>query len=168
MLHDLAAWEVSPNPPQLSQSALETDVFVDNPKLHILIATNSYGENIGFLSYYQNYSSWEGATGLHIGDLWVSPGWRRHGVATKLLNRVTDANRLHRIDVFVVKDNNARFFYERLGFEEQTQWTIYRLHPIPGSVGCFLQETQVPVRNPALIRERLFHPFVLLAGVLVQ
>lgn len=129
MLHELAASEGAPHPPRLSPSALETDVFSADPKLHMLVAKNASGENVGFVSYHVNYSSWEGAAGIHIGDLWVSPVWRNLGIGGALLKHVIDGNQHRRIDVFVVKDNDARFFYERLGFKEQTQWKLYRSEP---------------------------------------
>jgi len=111
---------------RLSPSSLERDAFTPDPKLHILIARHSSGDNVGFLSYHENYSSWEGAPGIHITDLWVSPAWRSQGVGAALLNRVLDANCHRRVDVFVIRDDDARFFYERLGFKEQTQWRLYR------------------------------------------
>jgi hypothetical protein len=40
------------------------------------------------------------------------------------------------VDVFVVRDNEARFFYEHLGFKEQTQWTLYRKEPRRSSALC--------------------------------
>jgi len=126
MLHELAASEGAPHPPRLSPLALERDVFAADTKLHILVAKNAFGENVGFVSYHVNYSSWEGAAGIHIGDLWVSPVWRNQGIGGALLEHVIDANRHRRIDVFVVTDNDAHFFYERLGFKEQTQWKLYR------------------------------------------
>ena len=129
MLHELAVWEGAPHTPRLCQSTLEKDAFAADPKLHILVAKNPSGENVGFLSYHENYSSWEGAPGIHIGDLWVSPAWRNRGIGAALLKHVSDANRSGRIDVFVIKDNRARFFYERLGFKEQTQWKLYRSEP---------------------------------------
>jgi ribosomal protein S18 acetylase RimI-like enzyme len=129
MLHELAAWEGAPHPPRLCQSTLERDVFAAGPKLHILVAKNPSGDNVGFLSYHENYSSWEGASGIHIGDLWVSPAWRNQGAGAALLRQVIDANQHRRIDVFVIEDNDARFFYERLGFKEQTQWKLYRVEP---------------------------------------
>ena len=126
MLHKLATWEGATHPPRLDQSTLERDAFAADPKLRILVARNSSDENVGFLSYYSNYSSWKGSPGVHIGDLWVSPAYRGQGVGAALLKQVIDANENSRIDVFVIKDNDARFFYERLGFREQTQWKLYR------------------------------------------
>ena len=98
-------------------------------KLHILVAEDQSGQLVGFISYYENYSSWEGAAGIHIGDLWVSPACRGQSIGAALLNRVMFSKEEQRIDVFVIRNNEARFFYEHLGFEEQTQWMLYRKNP---------------------------------------
>ena len=129
MLAELAAWEGASHAPRLSLSTLDTDVFGEDPKLHILVAEDHSRQLVGFISYYENYSSWEGAAGIHISDLWVSPTCRGQSVGAALLNRVMFSNEEQRIDVFVVRNNEARFFYEHLGFEEQTQWMLYRKEP---------------------------------------
>ena len=82
---------------------------------------------VGFLSYFKNYSSWEGKAGIHIGDLWVSPALRGQGVGSALLRAVLSQNEGKRIDIFVVRDNDARLFYERFGFKEQNRWCLYRI-----------------------------------------
>ncbi|HEY1744264.1 MAG TPA: GNAT family N-acetyltransferase [Granulicella sp.] len=129
MLAELAAWEGAFHAPRLSLSALDTDVFGEDPKLHILVAVDHSRQLVGFISYYENYSSWEGAVGIHIGDLWVSPACRDQSVGSTLLHHVTSSHEGQRVDVFVVRNSQARFFYEHLGFKEQTQWMLYRKNP---------------------------------------
>ncbi|SRR6266702_2180323 len=126
MLAELAGWEGAPHAPRLSPSTLDRDVFGENPKLHVLVAENQSRQLVGFISYHENYSSWEGAVGIHIGDLWVSPTCRGQSIGSALLNQVTDSHENRRVDVFVIRDNEARFFYEHFGFQEQTQWILYR------------------------------------------
>jgi ribosomal protein S18 acetylase RimI-like enzyme len=139
MLATLAAFEGAAHVPRLDATALARDVFVSNPgstpgstpKLNILIAEQAAGNDLkqiaGFVSYFRNYSSWQGKTGIHIGDLWVPPAIRGQGVGSALLRHVLAQNEGKRIDVFVIRNNNARIFYERLGFKEQTEWCLYRI-----------------------------------------
>ncbi len=131
MLADLASFEAAAHAPRLDAAALARDVFVPAPKLNILIAEKAVGNKFrqiaGFISYFENYSSWEGKPGIHIGDLWVSPERRGQGVGSALLRHVLSHNERKRIDVFVVRNNEARIFYERLGFKEQTEWCLYRI-----------------------------------------
>jgi ribosomal protein S18 acetylase RimI-like enzyme len=135
MLAALALFEGAPHAPRMDAAALTRDVFGSTagsaPKLNILIAEQVAGNDLrqiaSFVSYFRNYSSWEGKTGIHIGDLWVSPAIRGQGVGSALLRHVLAQNEGKRIDVFVIRNNEARIFYERLGFKEQTEWCLYRM-----------------------------------------
>ena len=127
MLADLASSEGAAHAPRLDDAALARDIFGHPPKLNILVAEDEPNHLVGFISYYENYSSWAGAPGIHIGDLWVSPLVRSRGIGAALLNRVICQGERRRVDVFVIRDNNARLFYERFGFKEQKQWCIYRM-----------------------------------------
>jgi ribosomal protein S18 acetylase RimI-like enzyme len=131
MLTALASFEGAAHAPRLDAGALAGDVFGSTPKLNILIAEQAAGKGLwqiaGFVTYFGNYSSWEGKTGIHIGDLWVSPAIRGQGIGSTLLRHVLCKNEGKRIDVFVVRHNEARIFYERLGFKEQTEWCLYRI-----------------------------------------
>jgi len=130
-LADLAFFEGATRAPRLDAAALERDVFGRIPTLNILIAEQASGNQFrqmdGFISYFRNYSSWEGKAGIHICDLWVSPEVRGQGVGSALLRHVHSQNEGKRIDVFVVRNNEARIFYEQLGFKEQTEWCLYRI-----------------------------------------
>ncbi len=131
MLAALASFEGATHSPRLDVAALARDVFGSTPKLNVLIAEQAPGNELrqiaGFVSYFRNYSSWEGKPGIHIGDLWVSLAMRGQGVGSALLRHVLSQNEGKRIDVFVVRDSEARIFYERLGFKEQTEWCLYRI-----------------------------------------
>ena len=131
MLRDLASFEGAAHTPRLDTVALARDVFGPTPKLNILIAEQAAGNDLrqiaGFVSYFGNYSSWEGKPGIHIGDLWVSPAIRGQGIGSALLRHILCQNEGKRVDVFVVRNNEARIFYERLGFKEQAEWCLYRI-----------------------------------------
>jgi ribosomal protein S18 acetylase RimI-like enzyme len=131
MLTDLASFEGATHAPRLDAAALERDVFGPTPTLNIVIAEQASGSQFrqmrGFVSYFTNYSSWEGNAGIHICDLWVSRERRGEGVGSALLRHILSQNEGKRIDVFVARSNDARIFYERLGFKEQTEWCLYRI-----------------------------------------
>jgi ribosomal protein S18 acetylase RimI-like enzyme len=131
MLNDLASFEGATHAPRLDAAGLERDVFGPTPTLNIVIAEQASGSQFrqmhGFVSYFRNYSSWEGNAGIHICDLWVSRDRRGQGVGSALLRHILSQNEGRRIDVFVVRKNEALTFYERLGFKEQTEWSLYRI-----------------------------------------
>jgi hypothetical protein len=80
VLATLASFEGAAHAPRLDAAALTRDVFGSTPKLNILIAEQAAGNHLrqiaGFVSYFRNYSSRGGKTGIHIGDLWVYPALR--------------------------------------------------------------------------------------------
>ena len=130
MLAELAAFEGAQCSPRMDEPTLRRDVFSSEPRLYILVAEKSGAEIVGFVSFYTNYSSWEGAPGFHIGDLWVSQTSRGNGVGAALMNEVVlrclqQGGR--RIDAFVVRGNPACAFYENIGFRERHEWSLYRL-----------------------------------------
>jgi ribosomal protein S18 acetylase RimI-like enzyme len=132
MLADLASFEGADNLPLLDSAALRWDVFGPAPRLHIVVAELTTGsstrELAGFVSWFKNYSSWVGRTGIHIGDLWIRPEHRGQGIATALLRNALAPFAGKRIDVFVVRTNQkARAFYEGMGFQEQQEWCLYRI-----------------------------------------
>jgi ribosomal protein S18 acetylase RimI-like enzyme len=131
MLAALASFEGAAHPPRLSQNSLARDVFASNPKLQILITEDEMHTFLGILSYFENYSTWEGEAGIHITDLWVEPEARGQGVGEALLRHVISLHERKRIDLFVLRNNTARMFYERLGFTEQKEWCLYRRNADP-------------------------------------
>jgi ribosomal protein S18 acetylase RimI-like enzyme len=132
MLGDLASFEGAEHRPRLDTAALARDVFSLDPKLTIFVAEKVDADQsralVGFISCFENYSSWQGQAGIHISDLWVSAADRGRGVGAALLRHVLSRYEGKRIDVFVVRGNDgARSVYERLGFKEQKQWCLFRI-----------------------------------------
>ena len=125
MLQRLARHEGTPHPPRLTAEALRRDAFGAAACLDVLIASKN-GEAVGFLTAYESYSSWEGGKTLHIGDLWVEPEMRGMGLGKFLIERIAQKFPARRIDVYVVRDNPSRKFYERMGFNDQRWLCLYR------------------------------------------
>ncbi len=131
MLGRLAAFEGAATAPRLGGQAMIADVFGPSPLLHIFVAFTADMQYAGFISAFENYSSWQGKPGIHIGDLWVEAAYRGHGVGKGLMAHVLAVFPERRVDVYVVRTNEARKFYERLGFQEQQNWCLYRLEYKP-------------------------------------
>jgi hypothetical protein len=101
MFADLAFFEGATHAPRLDAAALTRDVFGPSPKLNILIAeqiaANQCRRIAGLISYFPNYSSWEGRAGIHISDLWVPPAvrgqvWDPRCFSTSLLRLAENAS----------------------------------------------------------------------------
>ena len=59
----------------------------DQPAFHGLIAELS-GEPVGLSLFFPSFSSWRGAPGVYIQDLYVAPGMRASGLGRRILVEV--------------------------------------------------------------------------------
>jgi ribosomal protein S18 acetylase RimI-like enzyme len=125
MLQRLARYEGAATPPLLTESSLKQYVFGDAPVAHVLVAENTMAL-VGFILFFETFSSWAGGPTLHIGDLWVEEHARSRGIGRQLLQQAAHAFPDRRTDVYVVRSNTARTFYESCGFNEQQEWALFR------------------------------------------
>ena len=115
-VHPNGAWTTR------EQSACRRNLerLLDSPYADMLIA-RSDGTCAGFIAMNWGFSTTKGKLILRIQDLYVSPEWRRQGVATALLARAAAAASEHdanRLQLETDTDNApARTLYEGLGFE---------------------------------------------------
>jgi ribosomal protein S18 acetylase RimI-like enzyme len=58
--------------------------------------------------------------------LWVEPRARGYGLGRLLVERVMSEFPDRRIDVYVVRSNESRKFYEAIGFKMPQHWCLYR------------------------------------------
>jgi ribosomal protein S18 acetylase RimI-like enzyme len=87
----------------------------------------------GFALFYSTYSTFTGAQGMYLVDLYVSPSFRRSGVGRLMFAKLLDiarARKYARIDWEVLKGNSqAEDFYRSLQARRLDQWTCWRLEP---------------------------------------
>jgi diamine N-acetyltransferase len=101
------------------------------PRLHGFIAETGDGEPAGFALFFPVYSTWRANWGLYLEDLFVRPAFRGQGHGFALLRAVAaEAVRrgAYRLDWVVLDWNRLAIeFYERLGAEPLSDWTVMRL-----------------------------------------
>ena len=99
---------------------LREGAFGARPTFDILVAESPSGDLAGYLIHQDTLSTWRGANGVFIVDLFVHPDWRHDGVGIKLMQAAARAGvakgaRFMRLDID--ESNYAgRRFYERQGF----------------------------------------------------
>ena len=80
---------------------------------------------IGLCLYFYTFSSWMGAPGIFIQDLFVTKKYRKLDIGKKLLHEVVAQNEQQEIThVLLNVDHNnteAKKFYEKLGFSYRTE-----------------------------------------------
>jgi len=109
---------------------LKRDGFGPNPNFKAIIAVDVV-QPVGVALYFFTYSSWAGRKVLNLHDLIVSQRQRRNGVGRKLIAHLAgEAKRADcaRIDLEVRSYNEARKFYEKLGFTQDKSNFIYEIN----------------------------------------
>ena len=98
--------------------------FTEGRYFHALLA-KCEKESIGLCLYFYTFSSWMGAPGIFIQDLFVTEKYRKLDIGKKLLHEVVAQNEQQEITHILlnVDHNNmeAKKFYEKLGFRYRTE-----------------------------------------------
>ena len=92
-------------------------LFGPDAMLHALIASppDEPSTTAGCALWYPTFSSWAGATGIWLEDLFIRPAFRRHGLGREILAHLR-ARTDGRVEWDVVEENeNAQAFYQSLG-----------------------------------------------------
>jgi GNAT superfamily N-acetyltransferase len=83
----LAVYEREPDAVVATEETLIRHGFGPEPYFHCLIAELD-GTPAGFAFYFFDYSTWLGAPGLYLEDLFVDPAFRGQGLGKALLERL--------------------------------------------------------------------------------
>ena len=98
--------------------------FTEGRHFHSLLAKHE-NNSIGLCLYFYNFSSWMGAPGIFIQDLFVTKKYRRLDIGKKLLYEVIAQNEKEEITHISLnvdhKNTKAKKFYEKLGFRHRKE-----------------------------------------------
>ncbi len=131
LVHDLAAYEESPQLCHLTDEKLHAALFGPSPALFGLVAEAEPGAVGGFALYFLNFSTWEGVHGIYLEDLYVRPELRGSGLGRALLTRlarIAVERGYARVEWAVLNWNSPAIdFYRALGAVPMDEWTVFRL-----------------------------------------
>jgi GNAT superfamily N-acetyltransferase len=132
LVYDLAEYEKSRHECQLTDEQLHTALFGPSPALFAHVAEDgSTGEVLGCAIWFHNFSTWTGACGIYLEDLYVKPKARGSGLGKALiaaLAREAVARGYQRVAWSVLDWNTPSIgFYASLGAEPRPEWIGYRL-----------------------------------------
>lgn len=103
-----------------SEQDLEQFGFGDHPRFEAMLALEEK-QAVGLTVFFYEYSTWRGAPGVYVQDLYVSNHLRGTGLGRELLGAVRERARARggRYVKLTVFDGNqdAISFYRHLGFE---------------------------------------------------
>lgn len=128
-IQELAAYENLLTDVRVTEERLRQTLFGDDSRAHAIIAY-FHDLPVAFAIYFFTLSTFEGRPGLYIEDIYVRPTFRRFGIGRKLLGLLSKTARERgccRIELSVLNWNeDAIQFYEKLGGEPVTCWTVFR------------------------------------------
>ena len=124
-IRGLAAYEKLLHEVKIDAASVAAALFGPNPRAFCDIA-EADGAPIGFALWFYNFSTFEGAFGIYLEDLFVVPEARGGGAGMALMRRLAERCRdegLARLE-WAVLDWNAPSiaFYDRLGAKAKTEW----------------------------------------------
>jgi GNAT superfamily N-acetyltransferase len=143
MINELAIFEKEPDAVEATTSSLLSTLSF--PKhanasaisdftpgwARTLLILDGAGAVAGMAIFFINYSTWRGAPGVYLEDLFVRPSFRRRGYAQALLKELAaETVRIggKRFEWSCLKWNeNALEFYSTLGAKQMDEWVGLRV-----------------------------------------
>ncbi len=79
LVHELADYEKAAHECGLTEDQLHAALFGPDPSAGAFVATGDDGAVVGTAIWFRTFSTWEGVAGIHLEDLYVTPGARGGG-----------------------------------------------------------------------------------------
>lgn len=134
MIYELADYQKAREECTVSAAQIGEALFGDGASAFAHVAvedSDGTDEVVGMALWFRNFSTWDGAHGIYLEDLYVKPSRRGSGHGKALLAALAEectANGYTRLSWSVLNWNSSSIaFYESLGADAQTEWTTYRL-----------------------------------------
>ena len=130
LIRGLARYEKLEQDVVMTEGLLDTALFGERQYAEVLLAEEE-GRPVGFALFFHNFSTFLGRPGIYLEDLFVLPELRGHGIGRMLLThlaRLAVERGCGRLEWAVLDWNrDAIGFYERIGAQPNSEWTVYRL-----------------------------------------
>lgn len=130
LIRGLAHFEKLESEVVMTEELLAKNLFGPRPYAETLLAEDG-GAVVGFALFFHNFSTFLAQPGIYLEDLFVIPERRGHGIGRALLERLAQVaveRGCGRLEWAVLDWNRAAIgFYERLGAQPNSEWTVYRL-----------------------------------------
>ncbi|MCH8148561.1 MAG: GNAT family N-acetyltransferase [Planctomycetes bacterium] len=129
-IHELAEYEKLTDSVVATEELLHESLFGATPKVDAVLAYWA-DEPAGFALFFHNFSTCLGRPGLYLEDLFVRPAYRGKGIGQTMMRHLAKLaveRKCGRFEWSVLDWNEkAIHFYESLGAEAMSDWTVYRV-----------------------------------------
>jgi GNAT superfamily N-acetyltransferase len=130
MIHALAEYEKLAHEVVATEDGLRQGLFGDRAFAEAVVGYAG-AEPVGFALFFHSFSTFRGAPGMYLEDLFVEPAWRGRGFGRRLFAHVAAvavARGCHRMEWSVLDWNHPAIdFYRRAGALSLDEWTVFRL-----------------------------------------
>lgn len=130
LIRALADYEKMSRECVATEADLRRVLFGPAPAAEVVIGYSG-DEAVGFVVFFQNFSTFLARPGLYLEDLFVKPEWRRHGFGRALLSHlaaVAVERGYGRLEWSVLDWNTPAIdFYKSLGARAMDEWTTMRV-----------------------------------------
>lgn len=130
MIHELADFERAADQCTVTETQIRAALFGDPATLQAHVADVD-GEVAAMALWFFNFSTWDGAAGVFLEDLYVRPRFRRRGLARALLSALAREcldNGYTRLSWAVLRWNSgAMALYDAIGGQPQRELITYRV-----------------------------------------
>ena len=128
LVRQLAEFEEMADQVEMTPELVATELGSEDPVASVVIAEVD-GEVAGMALYVWTFSTFLARRGIWLEDLFVLPAFRRHGVASVLLDELR-RRRPGRVEWEVLDWNRGAIaLYDRHGASPHTGWIKYRIDP---------------------------------------
>lgn len=129
LIRELAAYERMLEAVNWTEAELAEAVFGPDAVPRVILAETDDGTVAGMALYFPTFSTFRGAPGIWLEDLYVRPAHRNAGYGRALLEELRGRTP-HRIEWSVLDWNElAQGFYRGLGAAPMGEWTTWRWLP---------------------------------------
>ncbi|MEA2491888.1 MAG: hypothetical protein QOH21_3680 [Acidobacteriota bacterium] len=129
-IRDLAEYERLAHAVVATEESIRATLFGARPYAEVVILEDDAGA-AGFALFFHSYSTFLGAPGIYLEDLYVRPEHRGKGYGRALLAhlaKVAKARGCGRVEWAVLNWNDPAIgFYKSLGARPQDEWQVYRI-----------------------------------------
>ncbi len=129
-IRELATFEKLEHEVMATEETLRRSLFGERRYAEALFVEEDE-ERVAFTLFFHNFSTFIGAPGLYLEDLYVRPEKRGKGYGKMLLRHLAElalARGCGRLEWWALDWNRGAIgFYRSLGAEPMSDWTVYRL-----------------------------------------
>lgn len=130
MIKELADFHDLLDEVKTDEEILNQSLFEDPKGPDVLIAEEN-NQPIGFIVFFQNFSTFLGREGIYIEDLYIRKKHRSKGYGKALLKEVchvAEKRKCGSVEWKVLKGNQKAFsFYQKMGAVPAAEWTTFKL-----------------------------------------